>query len=82
MGIQHGANTQANRLTTPAELSPQSRATRTSQQFREQVMNLAGGSISEFNELMSSDVSTYLLKFEQHLKAQNNGGKSSNYIRS
>lgn len=45
-------------------------------------MNLAGGSISEFNELMSSDVSTYLLKFEQHLKAQNNGGKSWNYIRS
>jgi hypothetical protein len=37
-------------------------------------MNLAGGSISEFNELMASDVSTYLLKFEASIKAQNNGG--------
>lgn len=38
-------------------------------------MALAGGSISEFNELMASDVSTYLLKFEAQIKAQNNGGK-------
>jgi hypothetical protein len=29
---------------------------------------------------MSSDVSTYLLKFEQHLKAQTNGGRSWNYL--
>jgi hypothetical protein len=34
-------------------------------------MSLAGGSISEFNELMASDVSTYLLKFEAAIKAQN-----------
>jgi len=36
-------------------------------------MSLAGGNVSEYNELMASDVSTYLLKFEQHLKAQNGG---------
>jgi hypothetical protein len=34
-------------------------------------MSLAGGSISEFNELMASDVSVYLLKFEAAIKAQN-----------
>jgi hypothetical protein len=39
------------------------------------VMALAGGSISEFNELMRSDVLTYLLKFEAQIKAQNNGSK-------
>jgi hypothetical protein len=38
-------------------------------------MALAGGSISEFNELMSSDVSTYLLKFEAAIKAQNGSSK-------
>ena len=39
-------------------------------------MSLAGGSISEFNELMASDVSTYLLKFELFIKQQKDGGKS------
>jgi uncharacterized protein (UPF0254 family) len=36
-------------------------------------MALAGGSISEFNELMRSDVLTYLLKFELFIKQQKNG---------
>jgi len=40
-------------------------------------MALAGGSISEFNELMRSDVLTYLLKFEAQIKAQNNGSSKS-----
>lgn len=71
MGVQHGGNSKAERGVTPAEFSPQSRAKRTSERFREQVMSLAGGSISEFNELMSSDVSVYLLKFEAAIKAQN-----------
>jgi hypothetical protein len=39
-------------------------------------MNLAGGSISEFNELMASDVSVYLLKFEAAIKAQNGSSRS------
>lgn len=34
-------------------------------------MSLAGGSVSEFNELMEADISTYLLKFEAAIKAQN-----------
>ena len=34
-------------------------------------MSLAGGSISEYNELMASDVSVYLLKFEASIKAHN-----------
>jgi hypothetical protein len=38
-------------------------------------MALAGGSISEFNELMASDVSVYLLKFEAAIKAQNGSNK-------
>ena len=71
MGVQHNGSTKAARGVTPAELSPQSRAKRTADTFREQVMNLAGGSISEFNELMASDVSVYLLKFEAAIKAQN-----------
>jgi hypothetical protein len=71
MGVQHGRDSKAERSTSPAEFSPQSRAKRTADRFREQVMSLAGGSISEFNELMASDVSTYLLKFEAAIKAQN-----------
>jgi hypothetical protein len=40
-------------------------------------MSLAEGSISEFNELMKSDVLTYLLKFEAQIKAQKNGSSRS-----
>ena len=39
-------------------------------------MKLSDGNIVEFNTLMASDVSTYLLKFELFIKQQKNGGKS------
>lgn len=42
-----------------------------------QAMNLCGGNIVEFNELMASDVSTYLLKFELFIKQQKNGSSGS-----
>ena len=38
-------------------------------------MNLCDGNIVEFNALMASDVSTYLLKFELFIKHQKNGSK-------
>jgi len=75
LGVQQSGTSKAERGVTPAEFSPQSRAKRTADRFREQVMALAGGSISEFNELMASDVSTYLLKFEAAIKAQNGNSK-------
>jgi hypothetical protein len=39
-------------------------------------MNLCGGNIIEFKELMASDVSTYLLKFELFIKQQQKNGNS------
>jgi uncharacterized protein (UPF0254 family) len=36
-------------------------------------MDLCAGNIVEFNTLMASDVSTYLLKFELFIKQQKNG---------
>jgi hypothetical protein len=43
--------------------------------LRNQIMNLSDGNIVEFNTLMASDVSTYLLKFELFIKQQKNGSK-------
>ncbi len=37
-------------------------------------MNLCKGSVSEFNELMRGDVSTYLLKFEMSIKQNKRDG--------
>lgn len=38
--------------------------------MREQVMVLSGGSVVEYNEMMSGDVDFYLRKFEANIKAQ------------
>lgn len=38
------------------------------------MMNLSGGNIVEFNELMRGDVSTYLLKFEMSIKQSKKDG--------
>jgi hypothetical protein len=46
-------------------------------ELRMQAMNLCGGNIVEFNELMASDVSTYLLKFELFIKQQKDGSSRS-----
>lgn len=40
------------------------------------MMNLSGGNIGEFNELMKGDVSTYLLKFEMSIKQSRRDGIS------
>ena len=37
-------------------------------------MNLCKGSITEYNELMRGDVSTYLLKFEMSIKQTKQDG--------
>jgi len=36
-------------------------------------MQLCGGNVTEYNELMNADVATYLLKFEVKIKEQQHG---------
>ena len=75
MGVQRGGAAKADSSTPATHYSPGYRAKKAVDDIRMQAMNLCGGNIVEFNELMASDVSTYLLKFELFIKQQKDGGK-------
>jgi hypothetical protein len=77
VGVQRGGTTKIDTGTNPLEYSPGHRAKKVADELRQQVINLCGGNIVEFKELMSSDVSTYLLKFELFIKQQKNGSSRS-----
>jgi hypothetical protein len=70
MGIQPRAAKKSERLLVPSEFSPRVRAQKAGDYMREQVMILSGGSVMEYNEMMSGDVDFYLRKFEANIKAQ------------
>jgi hypothetical protein len=70
MGVQPGAAKKPKGLLIPSEFSPRVRAQKAGDYMREQVMILSGGSVVEYNEMMSGDVDFYLRKFEANIKAQ------------
>ena len=76
MGVQRGGAAKADSSTSASNYSPGYRAKKVADDLRNQVMKLSDGNIVEFNTLMASDVSTYLLKFELFIKQQKDGGKS------
>jgi hypothetical protein len=76
MGVQRGGAKEADAGNLPSGFSPGHRAKKATESLRTQVMNLCGGNIIEFKELMASDVSTYLLKFELFIKQQQKNGNS------
>lgn len=74
MGLQHNATKKSDTSNLPTQYSPNYRARKAQEDLRIQVMNLSGGNIGEFNELMRGDVSTYLLKFEMSIKQSKKDG--------
>jgi hypothetical protein len=78
MGVQRGGPKKSDTDTLPSGFSPGQRAKKATEDLRTQIMNLCGGNIIEFKELMASDVSTYLLKFELFIKQQQKNGSSRN----
>jgi hypothetical protein len=77
VGVQRGSPTKIDTGINPLEYSPGHRAKKVADELRQQVINLCGGNIVEFKELMASDVSTYLLKIELFIKQQKNGSSRS-----
>jgi hypothetical protein len=77
MGVQRGSPAKADSSAPALNYSPGYRAKKAVDDIRVQAMNLCGGNIVEFNTLMASDVSTYLLKFELFLKQQKDGSSRS-----
>ena len=70
MGVQPGSAKKPQGVLVPSEFSPRQRAQKAGDYMREQVMILSGGSVVEYNEMMSGDVDFYLRKFEANIKAQ------------
>ena len=74
VGVQYSPTKKPNTEFIPTKYSPNYRARKAQEDLRSQVMNLSGGNIVEFNELMRGDVSTYLLKFEMSIKQTKKDG--------
>jgi hypothetical protein len=70
MGVQPRAAKKSEGVVIPSQFSPRVRAQKAGDYMREQVMILSGGSVVEYNEMMSGDVDFYLRKFEANIKAQ------------
>jgi len=70
MGVQPSAAKKPQGVSVPSQFSPRVRAQKAGDYMREQVMILSGGSVVEYNEMMSGDVDFYLRKFEANIKAQ------------
>ena len=70
MGVQPGSAKKSQGVVIPSQFSPRVRAQKAGDYMREQVMILSGGSVVEYNEMMSGDVDFYLRKFEANIKAQ------------
>jgi hypothetical protein len=73
VGVQRGGTAKADTSAQASQYSPRYRAKKVVDDLKAQVMDLCAGNIVEFNTLMASDVSTYLLKFELFIKQQKNG---------
>jgi uncharacterized protein (DUF302 family) len=70
MGVQPRSAKKSEGVVIPSQFSPRQRAQKAGDYMREQVMILSGGSVVEYNEMMSGDVDFYLRKFEANIKAQ------------
>jgi uncharacterized protein (DUF302 family) len=70
MGVQPRTAKKSEGFVIPSQFSPRQRAQKAGDYMREQVMILSGGSVVEYNEMMSGDVDFYLRKFEANIKAQ------------
>jgi hypothetical protein len=78
VGSQRSSAGVANQGTDPARFSPRFKANKVQSELKDQLMALAEGDVSNYNELRQGDIELFLIKFEQFIKSHN--GRSSNNV--